>query len=358
MNEKQHEIVNLISSINDLNYLYTYDIFEMEKSKFELKLESTINKNQEILSNISQLIKDNVELNFVTVNNQTVMDCAVTKDNVELIEMLINSGVNFKGKLEENEYLRRAAEFGAIKVVKYLIEQKGLNPRMKKNYEFSVLNAASASKYSRNVLAYLIEIMKKSKNEKLPAPKKSYELSEDKILEYLPKIKISESNLKKLNEIIESIFLENYSITISNFYSKIEEQEPELVFACIDLINNVSTIEKKDKIIKKIGNQSYVHHGNLTVSGDLKINSIMVTGNLVVQGNSSNVQGCRLYVGGDFICENLYTEGPIIIGGNLIAKKVEAFYNDYSLEVYQTLTANELIIDNHKVNAKIFNIKK
>ncbi|WP_133054801.1 hypothetical protein [Niastella populi] len=55
----------------------------------------------------------------------------------------------------------------------------------------------------------------------------------------------------------------------------------------------------------------------------LKIRSLMVTGNLTVQGHASNVEGRRLFAGGDFECEMMYPDVPVIIGGNLKAKKVD-----------------------------------
>jgi cytoskeletal protein CcmA (bactofilin family) len=138
----------------------------------------------------------------------------------------------------------------------------------------------------------------------------------------------------------------------------IAAQHPELVFACIALIKNAITSEPKDKVVKSISGQHYAHHGNLVVTGDLKIRSLMVTGNLTVKGRASNVQGCQLFVGGDLECETMYTEGPVIIGGNLSAKKIETYYNDYALEVKQTLQADTLIIDHHQVIANHFDVKE
>jgi hypothetical protein len=131
-----------------------------------------------------------------------------------------------------------------------------------------------------------------------------------------------------------------------------------LIFACIELIKKAITSEPKVKVIKNITKENSVHHGNLMVTGNLKIRSLMVTGNLTVQGHASNVEGCRLFVGGDFECETMYSEGPVIIGGNLKAKKVDTYYNDYALEVKQTLQADTLIINDHQVIANHFDVKE
>jgi hypothetical protein len=55
----------------------------------------------------------------------------------------------------------------------------------------------------------------------------------------------------------------------------------------------------------------------------------------------------------------MYSEGPVCIGGNLKAKKVETYYNDYALEVKQTLQADILIIGGyHQVLAGQFDVKE
>jgi cytoskeletal protein CcmA (bactofilin family) len=281
------------------------------------------------------------------------MYLAVPRDNVELIEMLISYGVSMHGDREWFHPLRRAAEFGALRVVKFLIEEKGINPR-----EVGGLSEAMSSRFSGDVLPYLIETLKKTKSERLPPPKKAYELTEENMMKWLSQIQIPVHSREKLHDIVDGLFIVAYSTTISDFYAAIEEQAPELVFACIALIKNATTSEPKDKVIKNISKDTYVHHGNLVVTGDLKIRSLMVTGNLTVNGHASNVQGRQLFVGGDFECETMYTEGPVIIGGNLKAKKIETFYNDYALEVKQTLQADTLIIDHHQVTANHFEVKE
>ena len=355
MSEKQSELESLIRSINDLHYLYQYDIKEKSEAEFQAKLTRLNEENRQALSAIRALIESGAVDLTAKRGNHSVMDQAVVKDNVELIEMLISYGVPIEGNVGMTP-LHRAAEFGALRVVKFLIEEKGLSPRRKQPGEYSVLSSARESSFSGAVLPYLIEVLKKTKSERLPPPKKMFELTEENMLKWLPQIPIPVHSKEKLYDIVDSLFVEDYSTTVSYFYTTIERQVPELVFACIALIKNAITSAPKDKTVKKIPGQSYVHHGNLVVTENLKVRSLMVTGNLIVKGNVSNVQGCALFVGGDFECENMYTEGPVVIGGNLKAKKVEAFYNDYALEVKQTLQADTLIIDHHVVIAGQFDV--
>jgi cytoskeletal protein CcmA (bactofilin family) len=353
MTEKQLELETLIKNIDNLHYIYKYHRVEKSEAEYLRILEKANENNRQTLAAIKEILESGIDLTFKTINNWSVMYLAVVQDNVELIEMLISHGVSIDGDREYFPPFRRAAEFGAIRVVKFLVEEKGINPR-----KAGGLSEAMSSPFSGEVLPYLIETMKKTKSERLPPPKKAYELTEENMMKWLSQVPIPVYSREKLQDIVDGLFIVAYSTTISDFYAAIEEQNPELVFACIALITSATTSEPKDKVVKNISKDSYIHHGNLVVTGDLKIRSLMVTGNLTVKGRASNVQGRRLFVGGDFECESMYTEGPVIIGGNLEAKKVEAFYNDYALEVKQSLQADTLIIDRHQVIANHFEVKE
>ncbi len=357
MTEKQIELVKQIARIRDLFVIHQFDKFEKNEEVRLSNLNKVNEENRQTLAAIKELIESGVDLTF-KYNYRSVMDLAVVTDNVELVEMLMAFGVSIYGEKDQVPPLYYAAEGGAERVVRFLIEEKGLNPRRKSRREFSVLAAARSSRFSKDVLPYLVSVMLKTKSERLPPPKKLHELTEENMLKWLPQISIPANSNKKLHEIIESLFIEEYSVKLSSFYEMIEAQDPELVFACIALITNAITLEPADKVVKSISGQPHVHHGNLVLTGDIKIRSLMVTGNLTVKGHASNVQGCQLFVGGDFECETMYTEGPVIIGGNFKAGKVETYYNDYAMEVKQTLQADTLIIDHHQVIAGHFDVKE
>ena len=177
--------------------------------------------------------------------------------------------------------------------------------------------------------------MLKTKSERLPARKKLHELTEENMLKWLPQISISEHKRKKFHDIVESLFIEEHSIKLADFCYTIEAQDPEIIFACLELIKKAITLEPTSKTARTISRKTNIHHGDLRITGDQDIHSLMVTGDLIVAGHVSNVQGRQLFVGGNFECETMYTEGPVIIGGNLKAAKVHAHYNDYALEVKQ-----------------------
>jgi len=360
MTDKGYELENLIGKIHDMNdnRFYANDRGWTETQHWA-RIEEWYEENRQTLVKIRELLESGeVDLSYKTNNHRSIMDLAVVKNNVELVELLISFGVSVhpEGRSMIGP-LHRAAEFGADRVVKFLIEEKGLNPRASKTNN-PVLSVASSSPFSRNVVPYLVEVMKKTMSERLPAPKKLEALTEVNMLKWLPQISIPARYSEKLHSIVESLFIEGHSVPLPYFYETIESQDPELVFACIPLITQAITTEPKDKVIKKVSGNSYVHHGNLEVTDSIKIKSLLVTGNLTVKGKASNVQGCRLFVGGNFECESMYTEGPVVIGGNLKAREVEAYYNDYALDVKQTLQADKLIIDRHQVTAGHFDVKE
>ncbi|ACU62067.1 ankyrin repeat domain-containing protein [Chitinophaga pinensis] len=354
MIEKQWELARLIQRMEVIFIGHQFNKYEQNEEIRLNKSNKVHEENLQLLAAIKMLIEEGVDLNF---KNKSVMERAVATDSIELIQMFLSAGlpineVNGKG------LLYHAAEKGAAQIVRFLIEEKGVNPRRRSQRDFSVLAAARSSRYSREVLPYLMDVMGKTKSERMPVPKKLHELTEENMLKYLPQVSISANQQQKLHNIIESLFIEEYSVKLANFYEIIAVQDPELVFACISLITNAITKAPAQKTVKSIAAEHYVHHGNLEVTGSLKIRSLMVTGNCTVKGHASNVQGCQLFVGGDFECASMYTEGPVIIGGNLKAAKVETYYNDYALEVKQTLQTDTLIIDHHQVIAGQFDVKE
>lgn len=356
MIEKQWEVVKLIEQLDRIFIGHQFDKYEKNEEVRLSRQNKAIEEKRPLLAAIKALIDAGVDLNF---KQKPVLERAVVTDSVELVEMLIAAGYPIT-EVNGRWLMYCAAEQGAENVVRFLIEEKGVNPRKTSQRDFSVLAIARASRWSKDVLPYLVSVMLKTKSERLPPPKKLHELTEENMLKWLPGVSASlpAHTSKKLHDIVESLFVEEYSVKLADFYEMITAQFPEIIFACLELINKAITLAPADKEVKSISKQPHVHHGNLVVTGNLKIKSLMVTGNLTVKGHASNVQGCQLFVGGNFECETMYTEGPVVIGGNLKAQKVETYYNDYALEVKQTLQADTLIIDHHQVTAGQFEVKE
>ena len=354
MIEKQWKVVKWIDQMKISSIAHQWDKYEKDEEEKLRRINRKNEDDRQALTAIKELIDSGVDLNF---KQKTVLARAVAADNIELLDMLIAAGFPIT---EENGrgLMYFAAEDGAERVVRYLIEEKGVNPRKRSPSDFSVFAVARSSRNSRDVLPYLLSVMLKTKSERLPPPKKLQELTEENMLKWLPQVSLPAHSNKKLHDIVESLFVEEYSVKLSDFYEMIEAQTPEIIFVSIALITNAIKLAPTDKAVKSISKQPHVHHGNLEVTGNLKIRSLMVTGNLTVKGHASNVQGCQLFVGGDLACETMYTEGPVIIGGNLKAGKVDTYYNDYALEVKQTLQADALVIDHHQVIAGHFDVKE
>ncbi|NOJ77334.1 ankyrin repeat domain-containing protein [Myxococcus xanthus] len=363
MTEQQRELEKLIQQIDDLHYIQTYHRVEMPEAEYRQSLAKAERKNAEVVAQLRALLAGGVSLDFETINGHSPMMLAVPQNNVEVIQLLMEYGADIRAGSNYEFPIHRAAEFGADRVVRFFIEQ-GIDPRLKTEGGRSVLSVARASRHSKNVGPLLVELLKKTKDQRGPPPKKAKELSEERVTQYLSgdaPAGVAPKTWEQLRAFMESVFVEEYSVTVDQLYAGIAEHgntNAPLVFATIDLIRQVSTRAPASKTLKKVAKNPFVHHGDLVVEGPLKVLSLLVTGNLTVNGKASNFEGCQLFVGGDFECDTFQTEGPVIIGGSLKASTVDALYNDYSLDVRGVLTADRLVIEKHQVLAGRFDVKE
>ncbi len=363
MTEQQQELERLIQQINDLHYIQTYDRVELPEAEYLQLLAKAEQKNAQTVDHIRKLLATGVSLDFQTLNGHTPMMIAVTQNNVEVIQVLMEHGADIRAKSSYQFPIHRAAEFGADRVVRFFLDQ-GIDPRQKTEGGRSVLSAARASRHSKNVVPLLVEVLKTTKDQRGPPPKKAKDLSEENVTRYLAGDApegVSAATWSQLGAFMESVFVEEYSVNLDQLYAGIEEHgntNAPLVFAIIGLIQAVSTRAPKNKTLKKVATSPLLHHGDLEVTGPLNVKSLLVTGNLKVHGKASNFQGAQLFVGGDFTCDTFRTEGPVIIGGDLKASLVDAYYNDYSLEVRGALVAQKLVIEKHQVTASRFDVQE
>lgn len=359
MNDQQNELMRHIQEIDDLKYLETYQRRELPEAEYQELLRRRLEQNAEHRAKIRELLAAGVSLDFVRPSGHGPLMAAVTHNDVALIELLMEYGADIHAVVRYDAPLHRAAEFGADRVVRFLLEQ-GADPRSQPSGGRTALSAARSSRWGRRAVPVLVEYLRATQSQRPPPPKKLKDLSEADVAAYLAgpaPATATPRAWQALREFMDSAFVEAYSISIDELYESVEassSMEPELVFACIDLIARVARRAPKPRRVKKLAPQTCVHHGDLEIDGNLRIVSLMVTGSLTVRGTASNVQGCSLFVGGDFTCDALKTQGPVIVGGDLRARLVEAVYNDYALEVRGTLRADRLVIDRHVVRAGAF----
>ncbi len=165
---------------------------------------------------------------------------------------------------------------------------------------------------------------------------------------------IRERNLQ--NDIVRNRY-EDYSIKTSTSYKfKIYTHE--------DFINSTITVNDIDKTSKLwsdineilteyeefcwLGYQWHVHIGDLDIESTFILETnLIVTGNLTIKGDY--IDGCSessLIVLGDMIADNIISEDPIYVKGNVIASGlILCYYNDYVGEFYGTVTAQLFCID-------------
>ncbi|WP_342381740.1 ankyrin repeat domain-containing protein [Myxococcus stipitatus] len=363
MTEDQLELTNLIRDVKSHHYIEAF-VKKDNEAEYQTRLAKERAENEVTLGKIRELLASGVSLAFADQNNHTPLQLAVTQNSVELIQLLMAHGADIRAVSGYDTPLHRAAEFGADRVVRFLIEQ-GLDPRGLSPGGASVLSRARSSRHSREVPALLVELLLPTKSLRPPPPKKAKGLSEEKVVGYLAgdaPTGVKPWSWSKLRALMDAVYVEAHFVTLNEFYAGIEEQSamnPDLVFAGIGLVRAALAEAPKAKSVKKVAKGSYVHHGDLEVTGNLSVGSMMVTGNLTVKGKVDNFVGAALFVGGDFKCERFVSEGPVIIGGGLEADLVEVSGNDYGLEVRGTLRARKLVVnDRHVVTAAGFEVQE
>ncbi|QSQ15866.1 ankyrin repeat domain-containing protein [Myxococcus landrumensis] len=363
MTNEQSELIGLIRHVRSHHYIEAF-VKKQDEAEYQTRLAQECAENAVTLGKIRELLASGVSLDFADINHHTPLQLAVTQNNVELVQLLMAHGADIRAAVGYDTPLHRAAEFGADRVVRFLIEQ-GLDPRGLSPGGASVLSRARSSRHSREVPALLVELLLPTKSQRPPPPKKAKGLSEEKVVGYLSGDAppgVNPRSWSKLRSLMDAVYVETHFVTLNEFYAGIEEQSsmnPDLVFAGIGLIRATLAEAPKAKSVKKVAKGSYVHHGDLEVTGKLSVGSMMVTGNLTVKGQVDNFVGAALFVGGDFKCESFVSEGPVIIGGDLEADLVKVRGNDYGLEVRGTLRARKLVVEHkHFVTAARFEVQE
>src|SRR5262249_13199666 len=95
-------------------------------------------------------------------------------------------------------------------------------------------------------------------------------------------------------------------------------------------------------------------HINTNVS--VSQNGLVILGDMTVDGNVAIGEQGFLLVGGNVKVTQLDSEGEVTIGGDLHASVVHVRYNDYSLDVHDTLRASVLIQNDHHVRAGVLSV--
>ena len=93
--------------------------------------------------------------------------------------------------------------------------------------------------------------------------------------------------------------------------------------------------------------------GDLEVQGDLDVVAVLVvTGNLVVDGTLSDCgPESRIVVLGDLDCQHLFTDGWVLVGGNVRTRgMIYGHYNDDALEVLGDIEAGIILTNEHSID--------
>jgi ankyrin repeat protein len=121
---------------------------------------------------------------------------------------------------------------------------------------------------------------------------------------------------------------------------------------------SIGLLKVLDRVVKKPSKVRpmplHFHKGDLEIEGDLYLDEpMLVTGSLKVGKHlADGGTDSMLIVGGDLTVGTMFTEGDVVVGGDLKSEGlVYAFYNDQVLKVEGVLYAPVVIEDDHHVEA-------
>jgi ankyrin repeat protein len=128
MTEEQAEILRSIHRIDNLFYTEDYRRRELPASEYAALLQRAQAHNTALVARIAELLAAGVSLDFTDQNGRTPLLVAVTQNHVELVALLLEHGADMRAIVRYDAPIHRAAEFGADRVVRFLID-RGVDPR-------------------------------------------------------------------------------------------------------------------------------------------------------------------------------------------------------------------------------------
>lgn len=282
------------------------------------------------------------------------------------LELLIDAGLDpVKPRADGYTLLHRAATFGRVAVIRLLLKA-GIPFDVKTASGKTPLDSARIMKHGKPALKLLTRLTQKAKQKagsRGSAPKGDVTLIDVKkaIAVLAPKLKgkfFRYVKRRDLETFAEAFFSGADKPTTKRFLTEMAKQDdPGLIAAAVFIAHRATKISpRKLKLTKKA--RTIVHVGDLEIDGDFSAGILVVTGNLVVSGKLSNYEGAVVAVGGNLIAQSVWTEGPMLVAGDLHAKQyVYGYYNDYPLRVGGSLKTSLLIQEQHAVEASRFCVK-
>lgn len=222
--------------------------------------------------------------------------------------------------------IHRAASFSNIDAVRFLVEQ-GVSPDVRDGLGRTPLAHARAWRHGAATVPVLLQLLQERGCTPGPALRGD-DLRPDEVARVMPTTAPA-----VLRQVVEAAFVERAGARSTEFLRVLAEQRDEAALAAgIALVRRASTAKPKAKVSapRRPKPIDLVHHGDLELPGDAEALTLVVTGDLKVGGRLTNFEGRVVGVGGDLTADVVWTEGPLVVGGDARVRTVfGAGDNDY-----------------------------
>lgn len=257
------------------------------------------------------------------------------------LELLLAHGVPLDHRTAAETLLHRAAAFSSTDVVRMLVG-RGLAPDWADPLGRTPLQCARAWKHGVRSVPVLIELLKAHGCAPGPA-RRGDDLLPGELGEVSP----------RLGGVLAAAFVERAGTSSKDLLRAVVELEDNALTAeALEVVARASHARAKPKTIPGRKRVDLVHHGDLVVRGDCDAATLVVTGDLLVEGLLTNHEGCRVAVGGDLNAGSVWSEGPLVVGGDATARTAFACaYNDHGALIRGVLRSPVLVRIDHALEA-------
>lgn len=290
-------------------------------------------------------------------NSRPIAFMAASKQSPLVLECLLDNGLALDVQSGDGTLLHRAASFGCVETIKMLLA-RGMAVDTKDHLGRTPLQCAQAWKHGKDAVPLLTKLTKaaqKAQGGRTPEP--DGELHRADVNAALTTLAKTDPMLKHLSQkdlkaLVTAFFLELDPRVTTSFLQLTAEQDNEALIAAGLLLAKVSRAKPTTLKLKKLDDALF-HVGDVEIAANANATLLVATGNIRVKGKLTNYEGRVIAAGGNVEAGAIWSEGPLVVHGNLTAAKaIVGSYNDYGIRVGGTVKAPILALDNHSFTAK------
>ncbi|CAN5710157.1 hypothetical protein BH11MYX2_BH11MYX2_00330 [soil metagenome] len=290
------------------------------------------------------------------VNGRPIAFMAASKQSPLVLAFLLDNGLAIDVQCADGTLLHRAASFGCVETVNMLLA-RGMAVDTRDQAGRTPLDAAQAWKHGKDAVPLLTKLTKavqKAQGGRKPEP--DGDLHRADVTAALTTLTKTDPMLRHLTQkdlkaLVAAFFLELDPRVTPTFLKLMAEQDNEPLIAAGLLLAKVSRAKPTTLKLKKLDDALF-HVGDVEIGGDANARLLVATGNIRVKGKLTNYEGCVVAAGGSVDAAAIWSEGPLVVLGNLTATKaIVGSYNEYGIRVGGTVKAPILALDNHSFSA-------